>query len=242
MATAYSEPKYCMIPRFLEVDENRVPLVVRRNSRAKRIYLRYNPTDHLFALTLPQRARIADGVDFIRTKSDWIAETLQIMPEKRQLRPGIILPVLGEKCRVRHDPELRALFTLKDGQLSIAGDRNQLPQRIEDTLKKIVRNEISGLADVKAQMIGRHINRITLRDTRSRWGSCSSDHNLMFSWRLVFAPYEVLDYVVSHEIAHLRHMNHSPAFWDTVSVLCPNYLEWKDWLQIHGRELYRFVV
>lgn len=233
--------KSAMMPHFLEVDENRIPLVVRRNSRAKRIYLRYNPTDHLFALTLPQRARLADGVDFIRTKSDWVAETLQQMPAKKVLRCGITIPVLGEKCRVRHDPLLRTTFTLKDGQLAVGGSRDEVQARIEDALKKIVRNEIAGLAEVKARQIDRSINRITLRDTRSRWGSCSSDHNLMFSWRLVFAPFEVLEYVVSHEVAHLRHMNHSPAFWDTVSMLCPDYMEWKDWLQLHGRELYRFT-
>jgi predicted metal-dependent hydrolase len=234
--------KYQDVPRYLEIDTNRVPLIVRRNSRSKRIYLRYNPTDHIFSLTLPQRARIADGVDFIRIKSDWIAETLQQMPSKKLLKPGVVIPVLGEKIRLRHDPEMRSLFTLKDGQLTISGPREQWDKRVEDALKKIVRNEITGLAEVKAAAAGRRVKRITLRDTRSRWGSCSSDSNLMFSWRLVFAPYEVLDYVVAHEIAHLRHMNHRPVFWDVVSQLCPNYLEWKDWLQIHGKELYRFVM
>jgi predicted metal-dependent hydrolase len=234
--------KYPSIPQFLEVDTNRIPLVVRRNRRAKRIYLRYNPTDHMFSLTLPQRARLVDGVDFIRTKSDWIADTLQQMPEKKALKPGVVIPILGQKCRVRQETDIRGQFALIDNHLLIAGDRSQCAQRIEDALKKIVRNEITGLVEVKAQRLGRRVNRVSLRDTRSRWGSCSSDHNLMFSWRLVFAPYEVLDYVVSHEVAHLRHMNHSAAFWDTVESLCPDYLDWKDWLQLHGKELYRFIL
>ncbi len=234
--------KYQDVPQYLEVNTNRIPLVVRRNRRAKRIYLRYNPTDHNFSLTLPQRARIADGMDFIRHKSDWIAETLQQMPAKKTLKPGVVIPVLGEKCRLRYDPDMRNLFALKDGQLIISGPREQWDKRVEDALKKIVRNEIAGLAEVKAAEIHRRVRRITLRDTRSRWGSCSSDANLMFSWRLIFAPYEVLDYVVAHEVAHLRHLNHSPAFWDVVSLLCPDYMDWKDWLQLHGKELYRFVV
>lgn len=228
------------IPEFLEIGTNRIPLVIRRNRRAKRIYLRYNPAEHAFSLTLPQRTRVADGVDFIHTKSDWISETLQQMPQKKNLKPGVVIPVLGEKTRIRHVPDMRGVFALKDGELRVSGSREHLQRRIEDALKKIARNEIAELAHYKAAQIGRKVNRITLRDTRSRWGSCSSERNVMFSWRLVFAPYEVLDYVVSHEIAHLRHMDHSSRFWDTVEDLCPDYDEWKDWLRIHGKELYRF--
>lgn len=230
------------VPEFLEIGSTRIPLIIKRNRRAKRIYLRYNPADHAFSLTLPHRTRLAEGVDFIHTKTDWIVETLQQMPAKKVLKPGVIIPVLGQKCRVKHDPELRGVFAFKNDMLLINGAREHLPRRIEDSLKKIIRNEISELANIKAQTIGKRVNRVTLRDTRSRWGSCSSDRNLMFSWRLVFAPYEVLDYVVSHEVAHLRHMNHSMRFWETVEEICPDYEQWKDWLQIHGKELYRFTI
>lgn len=229
-----------VIPEFLEIGEDRVPLLIRRNRRSRRIYLRYNPAGHTFSLTLPHRAKLAEGVDFIQTKSDWIVATLQQMPEKKCLKPGVMIPILGEKCRIRHEPLMRHAFTLKDNILNISGERTHMQRRVEDALKKMVRNEISELAHYKASKLDRRVNRITLRDTRSRWGSCSSDRNLMFSWRLVFAPYEVLDYVVSHEVAHLRHMNHSAKFWDTVEELCPDYHDWKDWLQVHGKELYRF--
>lgn len=233
--------KYTDVTDFLEIEESRVPLLIKRNRRAKRIYLRYNPADHLFSLTLPHRARLSDGVDFIHTKGDWILETLRQMPQKKALRPGTIIPILGQRCRIRFDDTLRGVFALRDESLILNGPREHLPRRIEDSLKKIVRQEIAELAHLKAQQIGRRINRISLRDTRSRWGSCSTDHNLMFSWRLVFAPYEVLDYVVSHEVAHLRHMNHSDKFWQTVESICPDYQEWKDWLHLHGKELYRFT-
>lgn len=230
------------VPELLKLDQHQVPLVVRRNRRSKRIYLRYNPADHIFALTLPQSTMVSEGVDFIHTKAEWIADILNHMPLKKHIKPGVVVPILGQKHRVRYVDKLRGSFALRHGELLVSGPREMLPRRIEDGLKKIIRNELYDLACYKASLIGRSINRVTLRDTSSRWGSCSSDRNLMFSWRLVFAPYEVIDYVVSHEVAHLRHMNHSQNFWNTVEMLSPDYESWKDWLKYHGKELYRYHI
>ena len=227
---------------MLKIGLREVPLQVKRNKRAKRIYLRYNPSEHGFSLTLPQRVRFDDGVRFLHTKSDWIAETLQRMPARKQLRFGMIVPILGNLCQIERDPTLKAPFVLLKNRLIIRPEANKATgEQIEAVLKKIIRNELRQLASYKASLIGKTINRVTLRDTRSRWGSCSSERNLMFSWRLIFAPREVLDYVVSHEVAHLRHMNHGVYFWKRVEEICPGYLEWKDWLRLHGSELYRFV-
>ncbi|MCI5050132.1 MAG: M48 family metallopeptidase [Rickettsiales bacterium] len=239
----YSAKKISEYPltNLIEID-HQVPLVIRRNKRAKRMYLRYNPNDYNFSLTLPQRTRLSEGEKFVQSKRDWIAQTLSKVPQKQQFGTGSILPILGEVCKVRYERQLPGSFALMHQELQVNGRRDQIPTIIQDSLKKIIRNEIKELADYKAQQINRSINRITLRDTCSRWGSCTTEHNLMFSWRLVFAPYEVLDYVVSHEVAHLRHMNHGTAFWRTVEELCPDYLLWKDWLKFHGSDLYRFTI
>ena len=228
-------------PDMLEIGAHQVPFKVRRNRRAKRMYLRYHPADHTFSLTLPQRTRIEEGVRFVSSKSDWIAQTLQHTPMRKTYRPGMLLPILGQMTRLVSDPDLPAPFALRDDTLMIGAGSGSFAKRTEAALKKIVRHELSELADFKAQQLNKTVNRITLRDTRSRWGSCSSARNLMFSWRLVFAPYEVLDYVVSHEVAHLRHMNHSARFWLCVESICPDYLAWKDWLRDHGSELYCFA-
>ncbi|MAR57294.1 MAG: zinc metalloprotease [Rickettsiales bacterium] len=206
------------------------------------MYLRYIPTEHGFSLTLPQRTRFDEGVAFVNAKSDWIANTLARMPEKKKLRFGVTLPILGQQVQILRDPELSKPFKLTATALHIRPDASKSSgEQIETVLKKIVRGELQALSEAKAAAIGRSINRVTLRDTRSRWGSCSTTRNLMFSWRLVFAPYEVLDYVASHEVAHLRHMNHSAVFWSRVEDICPDYRDWKDWLRDHGAELYRFV-
>ena len=107
-------------------------------------------------------------------------------------------------------------------------------------LKKLVKDEISILAHEKATKIDQTINKIHVRDTKTRWGSCSEDGNLNFSWRLIFAPYESLDYVVGHEVAHLEHLDHSKAFWSVCRKLSDDFVEGKYWMQAHGSELMRY--
>jgi predicted metal-dependent hydrolase len=228
------------LPGEVQVGEHRLPLVIRRHRRAKRICLRYNPTDHAINLTLPRHTRISDGIDFISQKSAWLLSTLDEIPCKKQLKPGVFIVLMGDRYRLRHDATQRGAYSLADGLLTISGPREHFSRRVEDALKKIARDRISLLSLRMAARIGKRVQRISVRDTRSRWGSCSSTGNLSFSWRLIFAPRAVLEYVVAHEVAHLKHMNHSERFWNTVENICPNYHVAKEWLRIHGKELYRF--
>jgi predicted metal-dependent hydrolase len=239
MRQAYRDSRDQTVPEYLKVGEQVLPLYIKRHNRAKRICLRYNPTAHAISLTLPRNTRIATGLEFLDMKSDWLIDTLQEMPSHKQIKPGVVIPLLGDRVRVRHDPRMRG-WALVPGLLTVSGDRVNFSERMTDTLKKIAKNEISELANRYAAQIGKRVARVTVRDTRSRWGSCSSTANLSFSWRLVFAPREVLEYVVAHEVAHLRHMNHSQAFWNLVEFLCPDYEVAKQWLHLHGKHLYRF--
>ncbi|MDG1999702.1 MAG: M48 family metallopeptidase, partial [Amylibacter sp.] len=91
-----------------------------------------------------------------------------------------------------------------------------------------------------AKMVGRSFSRITIRDTRSRWGSCTSDGNLMYSWRLIMAPPSVQAYVAAHEVCHLVEMNHSDAFWRQVAAIYPNYKKQREWLRHQGSHLHRY--
>ncbi len=228
------------VPEFLQVGEEMLPLVIKRHASAKRICLRYNPTDHAISLTLPRRTRVADGLQFLILKSQWLIDTLEEIPQKKQIKPGVVIPLMGRRMRIRHDAALRGAYKLEDELLTVGGAREFFPRRVTEALKKIAAKEITRLAERNAARIGRRINRISVRDTRSRWGSCSSTGNLSFSWRLVFAPKEVMEYVVAHEVAHLRHMNHSANFWNLTDVICPNHEPAKEWLRMHGKHLYRF--
>jgi predicted metal-dependent hydrolase len=228
------------VPEFLKVGKEVLPLVIRRHQRAKRICLRYNPTEHAISLTLPRHTRVNDGLNFLTQKSEWLITTLLDMPMKKRIKPGVVIPILGERVRIKHDANQRSSYKLDRDALIISGERCEFQKRTTDALRKIAKKEIAMLAEKKAKKLGRRINRITVRDTRSRWGSCSSTGNLSFSWRLIFAPSEVMEYVVAHEVAHLRYMNHSDKFWNMVEYLCPDYEAAKEWLKLHGKELYRF--
>lgn len=227
-------------PDWLEVGEHKVPLVIKRHKSAKRICLRYNPSVHAINLTLPRHTRLSDGINFITAKSAWLLSTLADIPSQKQLKPGVCIWIAGERYRLKHAPEIHGAYELRDGMLMISGAREHFPRRVEDALKKIAKQKISAMALRMSGRIGKRINRISVRDTRSRWGSCSSTGNLSFSWRLIFAPREVLEYVVAHEVAHLRVMNHSARFWQMVETICPRYEVAKEWLRLHGKELYRF--
>ena len=96
----------------------------------------------------------------------------------------------------------------------------------------------AGAVQHHAAALGVRARRITLRDQKSRWGSCTSDGNLSFSWRLVLAPPIVLDYVAAHEVAHLSEMNHGPRFWRLVEDVCPRFREAEQWLRTEGKALF----
>ena len=107
-------------------------------------------------------------------------------------------------------------------------------------LKTLARDRLAAASDDYAAQIGRKVTRLTLRDTRSRWGSCAHDGALMYSWRLIMAPPPVLTYVAAHEVAHMVEMNHSDAFWDVVNQLYPGWQAQRKWLHAHGRDLHAY--
>jgi predicted metal-dependent hydrolase len=228
------------LPDFLQVGEEMLPLVIRRHQRARRICLRYNPTSHAISLTLPRHTRVGDGLVFLMQKSEWLVETLRDMPTKKHIKPGVVIPLLGKRVRIKHDADLKRSYQIRDDVLYVSGTREAFPENVTSALREIASRTLTTLTLRYAERIGKRIARVSVRDTRSRWGSCSSTARLSFSYRLVFAPKEVMEYVVAHEVAHLRHMNHSQAFWNCVESICPDYEAAKDWLKLHGKDLYRF--
>jgi predicted metal-dependent hydrolase len=126
---------------------------------------------------------------------------------------------------------------ITDGEILVRGDPAHLPRRNTDHLKALARREFATRARVLAARLGKSVTRVGVRDPKSRWGSCSSTGALSFSWRLVFAPEAVVDYVVAHEVAHLVEMNHSPRFWKVVASLVPDSKTPRAWLKHHRLEL-----
>lgn len=213
-----------------------VPLVLRRSARARRISLRVSQLDGRVTLTLPPHVSEAQALDFAASKARWVRQHLARRAAEVQVTTGAVLPVEGRPRRVTLSDSRKV--TLGPDDLTLPA--SQPGARAQAFLKTLARDRFVEASDLYAGQLGARYTRITLRDTRSRWGSCSSAGALMFSWRLVLAPPEILHYVAAHEIAHLREMNHSRAFWAWVQTLYGPHDAPRRWLKDHGASLHRY--
>ncbi|ETX30497.1 M48 family metallopeptidase [Roseivivax isoporae] len=213
---------------------------LRRSSRARRISLRLSGLDGRVTLTLPRRVPEAEGLAFLREKEAWLRRHLADRAPEVRVGLGATLPVEGRAHRIETGPGRSV--RQGDGVLLVPGAERQVPARLSAWLKARARDRLAAASDRHAAALGRRYGQLALRDTRSRWGSCSSEGRLMYSWRLILAPPEVLDYVAAHEVAHLVEMNHSRAFWALVDRLCGDWQDQRDWLRREGGRLhaYRF--
>ncbi len=217
-----------------------LPVDIRENARAQRMSLRVDPTTARLRVTVPPGTGVRRIREFVLRHLDWARDRLERVPDKVPLVDGQSVPVLGLARRITHDPQAGRRVLLQEAQITVGGDALFVPRRLGDWLKAEARRQIEPRVKDKAARLGRSVAGITVRDTRSRWGSCTSGGRLNFSWRLVMAPLPVLDYVVAHEVAHLAEMNHSPRFWSLCAELAEAGLEPRDWLRQHGVELWRF--
>lgn len=227
-------------PRSLRLEDRDVPLELRRHPRARRITLRLTPEGDGVRLVLPQRTSVREAVAFAERNSGWILKHLEKVPERIPFADGAVVPVLGENHVITHDPDARCGVLRDGGMIRVSGLAEHLPRRLGDYLKREARAEIGNRARDKAARIDKPIGRLSLRDTRSRWGSCNSNGDLNFSWRLILAPEVVLDYVVAHEVAHLAELNHSPRFWRLAGQLSADMSGAKIWLRRNSAELWRY--
>jgi len=226
---------------MLNFDERKVPLVFRENRRARRIIMRLDYGAASVVVVLPKRTSRQEGKRFALSNKDWIEERLDQLAEPVPFRHGAVVPFLGEPHRIRHRPNARGVVWCEEGEIHVAGYEEHLPRRVHEWLKSEAKREIETRAREKAAALGKKITKISIRDTKSRWGSCTDEGELAFSWRLVLAPKYVLDYVVGHEVAHLKEMNHGPRFWKLCRELSPRSINLaRDWLEAHGTELYRY--
>ncbi len=209
-----------------------VPIRLRASARARRITLRVSALDGRVTLTRPAGTPAREALAFATEKADWLRAQIAGRRAPRWPALGQAIPVAGEAhAIVAGRPGLGA------GQLAVRADRPVGPQ-VAAVLKQAARARLAGAVGRHAAALDVAPRRITLRDTRSRWGSCSGRGDLMFSWRLVMAPAEVLDYVAAHEVAHLVRMDHSPAFWAVCADLCPGWRAQRDWLRHRGADLH----
>ncbi|MBT3765812.1 MAG: M48 family metallopeptidase [Rhodospirillaceae bacterium] len=227
-------------PTFLDLGGRAVPLRFRRVANARRLILRIDRENDGAVVTLPPRVSQAEGKALAEEKADWILSRLDALPRRVPFESGQRVPYLGEEHLIRHRQDVRGVVWLEADEIHVAGRPEYLLRRITDWFKREARREIIDLVETKSAQINKPHGKITIRDTRSRWGSCSSNGNLSFCWRLIMAPEWVLDYVVAHEVAHLLHHDHSPRFWNAVEGLTDQTEQAKKWLLQNGEGLHRY--
>ncbi len=228
-------------PALLAIEGNSISVTFRRNAQAKRLVLRLSRDRSGVIVTLPPRASRSEALAFALKSSSWIAKRLKAEPQARPLEAGDEILLRGELHRVVHAGVRRGTVEVQDGVIRVAGDAVHLQRRLIDWLKAQARHDLLAASEVYAKAMGVSFHRISVRDQKSRWGSCSSDGVLSYSWRLILAPSFVLDYVAAHEVAHLKHMNHGRHFWRLVLTQCPNASRAKSWLKKNGGVLHAYA-
>ena len=215
-----------------------VAITLRKTAQARRISLRISRLDGRVTLTCPLRVSDREALAFAHEKADWLRQNLIAHPGPARIGIGAELPFEGRLLRIASGTG--RLVRVEGVDLLVPGAPERAAARIGGFLKQVARDRLAAASDHYAARLGRGYTRLSLRDTRSRWGSCTADGGLMYSWRLIMAPPEVLAYVAAHEVAHLAEMNHSEAFWSVVTRLYGDYRAPRRWLREKGGDLHRY--
>lgn len=238
----------------LDIDGRTVPLKLVRNKRAKRLILKVEHSTGEVVVVGPSDRSLKKAVQFATQEKAWIAKSLASVPERLPFRPGALIPLRGRTTQIIHTPKARAGVVYDEvlDALFVSGDPEFVPRRVQDFLKREARKDLAkevarlcqALGQSQGQSQGQILDpphpKISVRDTITRWGSCSATGGLSFSWRLILAEPHVLSYVAAHEVAHLIHMNHSKRFWALVLRIYGPYEGPEEWLNKEGALLHRY--
>ncbi len=229
-------------PKTLVVDGIAVPLTFKRNTRCKRMVLRLTPDGAGVVMTLSPRTSVAEALRFAETSKPWIAQTMAKRSPMVTFADGNQILFQGQVCTIKATGGRRGLVTYspEESIIYVPGEVAHLPRRLGDWLKIQAKAKLQEISQIYATAMQTKFQKLTIRDQKSRWGSCSATGELSYSWRLILAPPDVLDYVAAHEVAHLKEMNHGPRFWRLVISHCTGAKQARNWLRTHGKELHRY--
>lgn len=223
---------------------NEIPLVSRKSKRAKRILIKLNPTCRSVELVYPTYMNHAQAQAFLIAQKEWLIhhiselnDTIILANQSEVTLFGVPYALNIETKKARNN-----ISHINNDSLIIYGDTKE---RVSVSLRIVIQNHaketFNKMASHYAAQIGEVVSKVSVKDMKTRWGSCSIDKSISISWRLAFAPEEVAYYVMAHEVAHMKHMNHSKKFWLLVEQLYPNYKKSKSWLSKYGHTLHAYV-
>lgn len=212
--------------------------LIRHHPAARRMKLRVDPETGQAVVTVPRGLPDRTALDFVRRQADWIAVQRQRLVPRHLFADGEVFSLLGQDTYIVHDSSIGRKLHLHEDELIVGGPSEHVNRRVTDWLKAHARDRFREISPPMAARIDRKIGTIRVGDPKTRWGSCSGRGTLSFNWRLVLAPVRVFDYVAAHEVAHLKHMDHSPAFWSVVQdIYGSDPTPARNWLKKHGRNL-----
>lgn len=218
-----------------------VNALLRYNTRARRYILRVK-ADGTLHVTIPRGGTRSEAIAFAHSKRDWILQQhqqrLSQMATSKGWHPGTEILFRGIPALISSESTLfgqRVKFA--DQQFHAPADQHDLRPFIENHLWRLAKTEVVERAFELAGIHQAPLRRLCVRNQRSRWGSCSTHGTVSLNWRLIQMPPSVLDYLILHELAHFKQMNHSAAYWRLVGTMDPNYPESERWLRRHGRSL-----
>jgi predicted metal-dependent hydrolase len=227
---------------LLRIDGRPVEVTMRLNPRARRLIVKVHPSTGEVSVVAPSQRALDRALDFARGEAPWIARQLARVPKPIALVPGAHIPFQGRDHVILRSESGRgpAQRDADAATITIGGRDEHFQRRVVDWLKHEAKQTLEERSHAFAARIGARVRRVSVRDTASRWGSCSARKTISYSWRLILAPPFVADYVVAHEVAHLRELNHGPRFWRLVRVLVPDIETPQAWLRKSGTALHRY--
>ncbi|MEJ6789197.1 SprT family zinc-dependent metalloprotease [Brevundimonas sp. BR2-1] len=212
------------------------------NPRARRLSIRIDGRAGEAVLIAPSERKLADVVAFARTKASWMRERLAERPHGTPLEPGAIIDLFGKPTRLVAVSGAGAarLIDSADGPLIQSGGEGEaFARRVENLFKRLARQVLVERTEHHLRTLGQRPVKVSIADTRSRWGSCSPhNRSIRYSWRVIMAPPAVADYLAAHEVAHLVHADHSPAYWSVVQRLVGDHRPFRKWLRDNGPALH----
>ncbi|MDO4162352.1 MAG: SprT family zinc-dependent metalloprotease [Pseudomonadota bacterium] len=206
----------------------------------RKLILHIDNKEHIPVLSVPKYCSRKRAVNFVNENMDWILETLQKLPERKYFTDGETISLFGQNIIISHQPAARCGVRLENDILIVSGGTEFLHRRVKDFIRRTAEKEFYNRSVLLAARLGCKVNGVCIKDTKSRWGSCSSLNNINYNWRIALAPQYVIDYLIAHEVSHLKHQNHSPEFWHCVADLNNDWQKGRDWLQKNGRLLYTY--
>lgn len=217
-------------------------LNVKISPKAKRLALRLDSRARRVNLVIPKRASLKKAYEFAENHQSWIVDKINGLPSPVPYINGAVLPIMGtnKTLRIVKSSSKVTKISMTSDEVLVETQLDDPSPRIGRYLRQHAAIELEKIANTKAALLNKKLSTFTVRDMQSRWGSCSLDGRMSLSWRLVFAPMEAIDYVISHESAHLVHDNHGKEFWALCEEISANFTSGLKWMKENGINLGRY--